>query len=75
MTTVAKEFRIGFTEDTNKRYRRTMEDSHNFIFNFMGQPGSGYFAIFDGHAGKFAAAWCGDNLHDVLLSAFYLISM
>jgi protein phosphatase PTC1 len=27
---------------------------------------NGYFAIFDGHAGTFAADWCGKKLHIIL---------
>ncbi|RKO88352.1 phosphatase 2C-like domain-containing protein, partial [Blyttiomyces helicus] len=56
-------FKIGFAEDRNKKYRRTMEDSHSFFYNFGESQGSGWFAIFDGHAGKSAADWCGANLH------------
>jgi len=33
-----------------------------------GCKGQGYFAIFDGHAGKHAAEWCGKHFHDFLLS-------
>lgn len=60
-------FDIGFSEDRNKRYRRTMEDTHTILRRFGNEPGSGYFAIFDGHAGKAAAEFVGNNLHDVLL--------
>ncbi|KAI8813534.1 phosphatase 2C-like domain-containing protein [Cladochytrium replicatum] len=56
-------FRIGFAEDRNRRYRRTMEDAHSFFYNFDDKPGQGWFAIFDGHAGKAAAAYAGGNVH------------
>ncbi|KXS19598.1 PP2C-domain-containing protein [Gonapodya prolifera JEL478] len=59
-------FEVGFAEDRNKRCRRTMEDAHSFHYNFGGVDGAGFFAIFDGHAGKAAADWCGNNLHQVL---------
>jgi protein phosphatase PTC1 len=87
-------FRVGVTEDKNKKCRRTMEDTHAYLYNFLStpQPGAsgdpmatdatpttaepteqavaetdnGYFAIFDGHAGTFAADWCGKKLHIVL---------
>ncbi|KAJ6144933.1 protein phosphatase 2C [Penicillium chermesinum] len=77
-------FRVGVTEDRNRKCRRTMEDTHAYIYNFLGQnPSSGvngsspqqndqaetdngYFAIFDGHAGTFAADWCGKKLHVIL---------
>ncbi|KAI9087767.1 phosphatase 2C-like domain-containing protein [Phlyctochytrium arcticum] len=57
-------FKIGFAEDKNKKYRRTMEDAHAFYYGFQNTPGNGWFAIFDGHAGKAAAEWCGDHLHE-----------
>jgi len=88
-------FRVGVTEDKNKKCRRTMEDTHAYLYNFLGTPApvlgdsdqagrvsasdstpsdaqpvvetdNGYFAIFDGHAGTFAADWCGKKLHLLL---------
>jgi protein phosphatase PTC1 len=87
-------FRVGVTEDKNKKCRRTMEDTHAYLYNFLSTPpaapgvetdpqqqlstsdadaaklrvetDNGYFAIFDGHAGTFAADWCGKKLHHVL---------
>ncbi len=95
-------FVVGVTEDKNKKCRRTMEDTHSYLYNFLGTPApvlpsdaslqstkstedkaslstipsdpaqhvvetdNGYFAIFDGHAGTFAAEWCGKKLHVVL---------
>ncbi len=98
-------FLVGVTEDKNKKCRRTMEDTHAFLYNFLSTPApalgsdsipissktkntedaaeidqsakvtasanavesdNGYFAIFDGHAGTFAADWCGKKLHIIL---------
>lgn len=91
-------FRVGVWEDRNKKCRRTMEDTHAFLYNFLHTPApalgsetgstksqtpseeanaqargegmietdNGYFAIFDGHAGTFAADWCGKKLHIIL---------
>ncbi|CAG8503923.1 10842_t:CDS:2 [Ambispora gerdemannii] len=57
-------FQIGVSEDRNKRCRRTMEDAHSFFYDFAGVEGQGFFAIFDGHAGKQAAEWCGSHFHE-----------
>jgi len=57
---------VGVAVDKNGKWRRTMEDAHTFIHDFDQVPGQGYFAIFDGHAGKFAAEWCRDNMSDIL---------
>lgn len=89
-------FKVGVTEDKNKKCRRTMEDTHAYLYNFLSTPApsygqesrlstsdnssarsdpltqqvvetdNGYFAIFDGHAGTFAADWCGKKLHLIL---------
>jgi len=99
-------FTVGVWEDKNKKCRRTMEDTHAFLYNFLHTPApalgsdtpstksksneepapdestpslaptasssemmetdNGYFAIFDGHAGTFAADWCGKKLHIIL---------
>lgn len=105
-------FLVGVWEDKNRKCRRTMEDTHAFLYNFLHTPApvlaseapagrsrskskssneelertestnslaltnsaalemmetdNGYFAIFDGHAGTFAADWCGKKLHIIL---------
>lgn len=80
-------FKVGVWEDKNKKCRRTMEDTHAFLYNFLETPvpgskpndvaadldndgvaqsDNGYFSIFDGHAGTFAADWCGKKLHIIL---------
>lgn len=89
-------FRVGVAEDKNKKCRRTMEDTHAYLYNFLSTPApqlspsdasplarssithnqpptngvvetdNGYFAIFDGHAGSFAADWCGKKVHVLL---------
>ncbi|KAJ1969999.1 phosphatase 2C [Dimargaris xerosporica] len=60
-------FHVGVASDRNRRCRRTMEDSHSFFYNFANVPGQGFFTIFDGHAGKQAAEWCGLHFHEVFL--------
>lgn len=59
-------FNVGVAENSNTRYRSSMEDVHTFVANFAERLDWGYFALFDGHAGKQAARWCGTNLHSVL---------
>ena len=99
LPTAHSSFRVGVTEDRNKKCRRTMEDTHAYLYNFLGNPvranvdgspelnpsedptssddatqmvetDNGYFAIFDGHAGTFAAEWCGKKLHLILEDIF-----
>lgn len=53
-------------ESKNATYRAKMEDVHTYVANFAEKLDWGYFAIFDGHAGKSTARWCGNNLHTLL---------
>lgn len=48
-----------------------MEDAHSFVADFDDVRGQGYFGLFDGHAGKHAAEWCGQHFHEV--RAFYYL--
>jgi protein phosphatase PTC1 len=59
-------FIVAVSEDYNLKFRRTMEDAHVYIYNFSDVPDSGYFAVFDGHAGANASHWCSKNLHNIL---------
>ncbi len=40
-------YRVGVCEDRNRKCRRTMEDSHSFVYDFGGVKGQGYFAVFE----------------------------
>ncbi|PFH51478.1 hypothetical protein AMATHDRAFT_58844 [Amanita thiersii Skay4041] len=62
-------FRVGISEDRGSR--RTMEDAHSFVVDFDSVRGQGFFAVFDGHAGKHAAEWCGSHFHEYLLSCLH----
>ncbi|KAH9946976.1 protein serine/threonine phosphatase 2C [Amylocystis lapponica] len=53
----------------SKGPRRFMEDAHSIVVPFGGVRGQGFFAIFDGHAGKQAAEWCGQNFALCLVNA------
>ncbi len=59
-------FDVGVSENKNGHYRQSMEDVHTYVANFAERLDWGYFAIFDGHAGKQTARWCGSNLHNIL---------
>ncbi|KAH9986537.1 phosphatase 2C-like domain-containing protein [Russula compacta] len=59
-------FRFGVLDE--KGPRRTMEDAHSYVFDYDGVHGQGFFAVFDGHAGREAADWCGKNFHEYMLS-------
>ncbi|KAF6012988.1 hypothetical protein HII12_001702 [Brettanomyces bruxellensis] len=59
-------FEVGVSENRNSHYRQSMEDVHTYVANFAERLDWGYFAIFDGHAGKQTARWCGSNLHNIL---------
>lgn len=59
-------FQVGVAENKNAAYRAKMEDVHTYVANFAERLDWGYFAIFDGHAGKLTARWCGNNLHTLL---------
>ncbi|KAF7376149.1 Phosphatase 2C like protein [Mycena sanguinolenta] len=59
-------YQVGISED--KGARRTMEDAHSFVVDFCNVRGQGFFAVFDGHAGKHAAEWCGSHFHEYLLT-------
>lgn len=63
-----------FCHTQNARYRRTMEDSSKVVSNFQDTPGNGYFGVFDGHAGAFAAKWCATNLYKILAQNLSLFS-
>ncbi|KIK96655.1 hypothetical protein PAXRUDRAFT_825711 [Paxillus rubicundulus Ve08.2h10] len=60
-------FQVGVSED--KGARRYMEDAYSFVVDFAGVRGQGFFAVFDGHAGKHAAEWCGQHFHEYLLDS------
>ncbi|KAI0369148.1 protein serine/threonine phosphatase 2C [Pilatotrama ljubarskyi] len=49
--------------------RKRMEDAHCIVVPFQDLPGQGLFAVFDGHAGKRAATWCGEHFPQYLASA------
>lgn len=65
-------FRVGVSEAKNGKYRRTMEDVHTYVANFAERLDWGYFGVFDGHAGKETARWCGSHLHELIYDSIQL---
>ena len=74
-----------YKEDTNFRFRPSMEDGRKIVDSFMSDPNSGFFALFDGHGGKEAVDYCisrmdvefhkamnetGNNVEQALLRCF-----
>lgn len=55
---------ISFAEDMNPRFRSTMEDAHCVVDGFGGDPGTGYFGIYDGHGGRNVAEYLRLHLHN-----------
>ncbi|KAG2366323.1 hypothetical protein BDR07DRAFT_1396733 [Suillus spraguei] len=62
-------YQVGISEDVGTR--RYMEDAHSFVVDYAGVRGQGFFAIFDGHAGKHAAEWCGAHFHEVRIVTIF----
>ncbi|TFK53612.1 protein serine/threonine phosphatase 2C [Heliocybe sulcata] len=65
MPSNSETFRLGIADSMGPR--RFMEDAHSFVIDYAGVRGQGFFAVFDGHAGKDAAEWCGHHFHEHLL--------
>jgi protein phosphatase PTC1 len=57
---------VAVSEDRNRKCRKTMEDSHTFIYNYGDHCDDGYFAVFDGHAGHVCAEWCSKQVHSLV---------
>mmetsp|Transcript_58074 Transcript_58074/g.136399 ORF Transcript_58074/g.136399 Transcript_58074/m.136399 type:complete len:283 (-) Transcript_58074:54-902(-) len=59
-------FNVGFSEDENLKWRKSMEDSHVIEAPFMSEREAGFFAVYDGHGGKEAADLASAELHKFL---------
>ncbi|GMM51986.1 hypothetical protein DASB73_029490 [Starmerella bacillaris] len=57
---------IGVSTDCNKRFRKSMEDAHVVISDYLGLSGCCYLAVFDGHAGAQSSRACAAHLHVIL---------
>jgi serine/threonine protein phosphatase PrpC len=54
---------VSFAEDMNPACRSTMEDAHAVVDAFGGDPGCGYYGIYDGHGGRNVAEFLRLHLH------------
>jgi len=63
---ITHRFRVGYADRIG--LRDSMEDKIVICGNFRNHPEEDYFAIFDGHAGKEASAYCADHMHKILES-------
>lgn len=66
--------KASFSNAQNPRFRAAMEDNCKMINNFMDSPNHNYYAVFDGHAGSFAADWCFENFHKSVAQNLKLFS-
>lgn len=58
---------LGASAEQNSRRRRRMEDVHVLRYSLSSKLNMiSYLAVFDGHGGRTAAEWCGENLHNLL---------
>uniref|UniRef100_A0A8D8PVX0 protein-serine/threonine phosphatase n=1 Tax=Cacopsylla melanoneura TaxID=428564 RepID=A0A8D8PVX0_9HEMI len=48
-------------------WRITMEDSHTHILSLPDDPGTAFFAVFDGHGGSKIAQYAGKHLHKYIV--------
>ncbi|XP_002157385.3 probable protein phosphatase 2C T23F11.1 isoform X1 [Hydra vulgaris] len=48
-------------------WRINMEDAHTNILSMKEDKDAAFFAVFDGHGGSHAAAYCGEHLHKYIL--------
>ena len=48
-------------------WRINMEDSHTHILSLPDDPGTAFFAVYDGHGGATVAQYAGKHLHKFIL--------
>ena len=58
---------VGICADGNQRYKSFMEDTRVFQDCFGNDPHKCFFAVFDGHHGRFAAEVAATELHHAML--------
>ncbi|XP_017779249.1 PREDICTED: probable protein phosphatase 2C T23F11.1 [Nicrophorus vespilloides] len=58
------EYRVG--SSCMQGWRINMEDSHTHILSLPDDPGTAFFAVYDGHGGAKIAEYAGKNLHKLI---------
>lgn len=58
-------FRVG--SSCMQGWRINMEDSHTHILSLPDDPGTAYFAVYDGHGGAKVAEYAGKHLHKYIV--------
>ncbi|XP_008471162.1 probable protein phosphatase 2C T23F11.1 [Diaphorina citri] len=48
-------------------WRITMEDAHSHILSLPDDPGTAFFAVYDGHGGSKIAQFAGKHLHKYIV--------
>ncbi|KAL1918173.1 uncharacterized protein VTP21DRAFT_3439 [Calcarisporiella thermophila] len=59
--------RLAYGASCMQGWRLTMEDAHTTLLKIDEAPGLGFFAVFDGHGGRSAAVYCGEQLHSRII--------
>lgn len=65
---VSSRLAVGYSETIGGR--RTMEDKLVIYGSFRNRSNEDYFAVFDGHNGESAAAFCANHMHNILAEVF-----
>eukprot|EP00904_Undaria_pinnatifida_P012025 jgi/Undpi1/7953/HiC_scaffold_24.g10425.m1 len=57
---------VSCAEEMNPSWRNSMEDAHETIAHFDGDPAMSFFAVYDGHGGRGTVDFVSSRLKDVL---------
>lgn len=60
-----EQYRVG--SSCMQGWRVNMEDSHTHILSLPDDPGTAYFAVYDGHGGANVAQYAGKHLHKFIV--------
>lgn len=60
-----EQYRVG--SSCMQGWRLSMEDSHTHILSLPDDPGTSFFAVYDGHGGATVAQYAGKHLHKFII--------